>query len=113
MTQKTPLYDAHLAINARMVPFAGWEMPIQYPTGILAEHHAVRTGAGLFDVSHMGEIEFRGPGALDEANRLLTNDLSRISDGQALYAGLDPRRALARGRDVVGERSLDSPNGLH
>src|SRR4051812_37782745 len=70
-----------------MVDFAGWDMPVQY-TGVVAEHEAVRNAAGLFDVSHMGEIEFRGPGALDAANRLITNDLSKATDGQALYAGL-------------------------
>jgi aminomethyltransferase len=70
-----------------MVDFAGWDMPVQY-AGLEKEHHAVRTAAGLFDVSHMGEVEFRGPGALEEANRLITNDLSKIADGQAIYAGL-------------------------
>jgi len=67
-----------------MVPFCGFELPIQYK-GISAEHEAVRTRAGLFDVSHMGELELRGPGALALANRLITNDLDRIADGQALY----------------------------
>jgi aminomethyltransferase len=70
-----------------MVDFAGWDMPVQY-SGLLPEHEAVRTSAGLFDVSHMGEVEFKGPGALEEANRLITNDLARIGDGQAVYAGL-------------------------
>ncbi len=70
-----------------MVDFAGWDMPVQY-TGVVQEHELVRTGCGLFDVSHMGEIEFKGPGALEEANRLITNDLSKAVDGQALYAGL-------------------------
>jgi aminomethyltransferase len=70
-----------------MVDFAGWDMPVQY-TGVVAEHEAVRKAAGLFDVSHMGEIEFRGPGALESANALITNDLGRCADGQAVYAGL-------------------------
>ncbi len=70
-----------------MVDFAGWDMPVQY-SGLVAEHEAVRTRVGLFDVSHMGEIEFRGPGALESANRLITNDLARAKDGQAVYAGL-------------------------
>ncbi len=70
-----------------MVDFAGWDMPVQY-AGLIQEHELVRTGVGLFDVSHMGEIEFKGPGALEEANRLITNDLSRCADGQAVYAGL-------------------------
>ena len=70
-----------------MVDFAGWEMPVQY-SSVISEHQAVRGAAGLFDVSHMGEIEFTGPGALETANRLITNDLNRCADGQALYAGL-------------------------
>ena len=82
--RQTPLIDEHRALGARLVPFAGWEMPVQYQ-GISAEHQAVRERAGLFDVSHMGELEIRGAGALDAVNRLITNDLGRISDGQALY----------------------------
>ena len=70
-----------------MVDFAGWDMPVQY-TGLIQEHELVRTNVGLFDVSHMGEIEFKGPGALEEANRLITNDLAKATDGQAVYAGL-------------------------
>ena len=87
MSRKTPLFEAHRALGARLVDFAGWEMPVQY-TSVIAEHEAVRTAAGLFDVSHMGEVEFRGPGALEAANKLITNDLGRIHDGQAVYAGL-------------------------
>lgn len=70
-----------------MVDFAGWDMPVQY-SGVLQEHENVRANVGLFDVSHMGEIEFKGAGALEEANRLITNDLARCVDGQAVYAGL-------------------------
>ena len=87
MAQKTPLNAVHRALGARMVDFAGWDMPVQY-TGVVAEHEAVRSAAGMFDVSHMGEVEFRGPGALESANALITNDLQRIADGQAVYAGL-------------------------
>ncbi|ATB40865.1 glycine cleavage system protein T [Cystobacter fuscus] len=87
MTRRTPLNDAHRALGARMVDFAGWDMPVQY-SSVIAEHEAVRNAVGLFDVSHMGEIEFTGPGALETANRLITNDLSKCADGQALYAGL-------------------------
>ncbi|MCI0570811.1 MAG: glycine cleavage system aminomethyltransferase GcvT [Myxococcaceae bacterium] len=87
MALRTPLNDAHRRLGARMVDFAGWDMPVQYAGGI-AEHETVRTAAGLFDVSHMGEIEFRGPGALEAANGLITQDLARIADGQAAYAGL-------------------------
>jgi aminomethyltransferase len=70
-----------------MVDFVGWDMPVQY-TSVIAEHEAVRNAVGLFDVSHMGEIEFTGPGALETANRLISNDLARCADGQAVYAGL-------------------------
>ena len=87
MARRTPLYDAHRALGARMVDFAGWEMPVQY-TSVIAEHETVRHAAGMFDVSHMGEVEFRGAGALASANQLITNDLGRIADGQAVYAGL-------------------------
>ncbi len=87
MSRHTPLFDAHKKLGGRMVEFAGWEMPVQY-SGVVAEHEAVRTAAGLFDVSHMGEIEFRGKGALEAANALITNDLSKCADGQAVYAGL-------------------------
>ncbi|PZR10746.1 MAG: glycine cleavage system aminomethyltransferase GcvT [Archangium gephyra] len=87
MPRQTPLNAAHRKLGGRMVDFAGWDMPVQY-TGVLQEHENVRTNVGLFDVSHMGEIEFKGPGALEEANRLITNDLAKCADGQAVYAGL-------------------------
>jgi aminomethyltransferase len=87
MPKQTPLNAAHKKLGGRLVDFAGWEMPVQY-AGVIAEHEAVRTAAGLFDVSHMGEVEFRGPGALEAANALITNDLAKASDGQAVYAGL-------------------------
>ena len=83
----TPLNAAHRKLGGRMVDFAGWDMPVQY-SGVIAEHEAVRNAAGLFDVSHMGEIEFKGKGALEAANGLITNDLAKAADGQALYAGL-------------------------
>ncbi|HEY6004342.1 MAG TPA: glycine cleavage system aminomethyltransferase GcvT [Anaeromyxobacter sp.] len=87
MAQRTPLYDTHVRAGARMVEFAGWEMPVQY-AGILDEHEAVRTRVGLFDVSHMGEVVFRGPRALEALGRAFTNDLSKASDGQAQYGCL-------------------------
>src|SRR4051812_21692506 len=87
MPRQTPLYDAHRKLGGKLVDFAGWEMPVQY-SGVIAEHEAVRTAAGLFDVSHMGEVEFKGPGALESANALITNDLVKAADGQALYSGL-------------------------
>jgi aminomethyltransferase len=87
MARRTPLNEAHRKLGARMVDFVGWDMPVQY-TSVIGEHETVRTAVGLFDVSHMGEIEFRGPGALETANRLISNDLARCADGQAVYAGL-------------------------
>ena len=83
----TPLHDRHQALGAKMAEFGGWDMPIQY-TGILDEHRAVREAAGLFDVSHMGEFRLRGAGALDLAQRLVTNDVTRLEDGGAQYAVL-------------------------
>lgn len=85
--RKTPLHDRHRAANARMVPFAGWEMPVEY-SGIVNEHLAVRTRAGVFDVSHMGEIEIAGPAALAAVQRISCNDASRLQPGQAHYTGL-------------------------
>lgn len=87
MARRTPLYDVHVRSGGKLVDFAGWEMPVQY-SGIIDEHTAVRTAAGLFDVSHMGEIELTGAHALEAAQRLLSNDLSKAKDGQAMYAGL-------------------------
>ena len=80
--RRTALFDRHVALFARMVPFAGWEMPVQYPTGILAEHHAVRTGVGIFDVSHMGEFEITGPDRNAFVNRITCNDVSRARAGR-------------------------------
>lgn len=79
-----PLESRHIENGARMVPFAGFSMPLQY-TSITEEHAAVRERAGLFDVSHMGEIEVRGEAAIAEVNRIVTNDVSKLADGQALY----------------------------
>ncbi|MGQ0560833.1 MAG: glycine cleavage system aminomethyltransferase GcvT [Gemmatimonadota bacterium] len=84
--KRTPLHGEHAAAGARLVPFAGYEMPVQYKTGIIAEHEAVRRRAGLFDVSHMGEIEVRGPQALDLVQHVTTNDASKLVVGQAQYS---------------------------
>ena len=84
---RTPLYDEHKALGARLVDFAGWEMPVQYE-GIKAEHNAVRNHAGLFDVSHMGEAVFRGPDAEEAVQRLVTRDVSRLDEGQAGYSAV-------------------------
>ena len=85
--RRTPLYDSHVAAGAKLVDFAGWEMPLQYE-GVREEHMAVREGCGMFDVSHMGEIETSGPGAIGLLQRLLSNDVSRIPLGGAQYAVL-------------------------
>ncbi len=83
--RKTPLYDAHVELGGKMVDFGGFAMPVQYPDGILAEHRAVRTDVGVFDVSHMGEADFLGEGAFETVQRLVTNDVGRLSDDRALY----------------------------
>jgi aminomethyltransferase len=81
---RTPLYDRHVALGARMVPFAGWEMPVQYE-GVIPEHKAVRADCGVFDVSHMGELEVEGPRAGALLQLLLSNDIERLDDGGAQY----------------------------
>ncbi len=106
MPQRTPLYDTHVRAGARLVEFAGWEMPVQY-AGVLAEHEAVRTRVGLFDVSHMGEVIFRGPRALEALTRAFTNDLSKIADGQAQYGCLCRESGGIVDDVVVYRRSAD------
>src|SRR5918998_6558835 len=91
---RTPLHELHLKLGARMVPFAGYEMPVQYPAGITAEHTAVRTAAGLFDVSHMGEFEVRGERALDFVQHVTTNDVSKLEVGQAQYSTMVNERGV-------------------
>jgi aminomethyltransferase len=86
--RRTPLYDAHVALGGKMVPFAGFHMPVQYPTGIVAEHTAVREAAGLFDVSHMGEFEVRGPDAEALIQKVGVNDISTTAPGQAQYSAM-------------------------
>ena len=82
--RRTSLYDAHVKAGGRIVPFAGWEMPVQY-TGIVDEHQAVRTACGIFDVSHMGELAMTGEHAAAVVDYLITNDASKLVDGQAMY----------------------------
>ena len=84
--KRTPLTDIHAALGAKLVPFAGYLMPVQYPSGITAEHNAVRKQAGLFDVSHMGEFMVTGPGAVDFVNYVTTNDVGALAVGQAHYS---------------------------
>jgi aminomethyltransferase len=87
MLKKTPLYEAHRRLRARMVEFGGWHMPVQY-TGVIEEHLAVRGAAGLFDVSHMGEIEIKGSGALAFLQELTINDVARLGNGQVQYSAI-------------------------
>lgn len=86
MERKTPLYEAHVRHGGKIVPFAGYLLPVQYKTGVIAEHMAVRTACGLFDVSHMGEILCTGKDAVRNLNHLLTNDYTTMADGQARYS---------------------------
>jgi aminomethyltransferase len=86
--KRTPFYDIHVAAGAKMVAFAGFEMPIQYPQGITAEHNAVRTGCGVFDVSHMGEFIVRGPQAVEFVNHVTSNDVAALAVGQVHYSGI-------------------------
>ena len=86
MEKKTPLYETHVKYKGKMVPFAGYLLPVQYDTGVIGEHMAVREACGLFDVSHMGEILCRGKDALANLNYLLTNDYTEMYDGQARYS---------------------------
>lgn len=86
--KRTPLHAEHVALGGKIVPFAGFEMPVQYPTGITAEHKAVREAAGLFDVSHMGEFIVTGPQALDLIQKVTVNDASKVEVGQAQYSAM-------------------------
>ena len=117
--RRTPLYERHAALGARLVPFAGWEMPVQY-TSIVEEHRAVRRRAGVFDVSHMGQLELEGDGAHEYLQARLSNDLDRISSGQAQYTlltndqgGIDDDLIVYRRGDesyvlVVNAANVDS-----
>ena len=88
LLRKTALNETHRALGARMIDFGGWEMPVQYPAGTIEEHLAVRRGVGLFDVSHMGEIEIRGPQALDLVQHVTCNDAAKLADGRIQYSAL-------------------------
>jgi aminomethyltransferase len=89
--KRTPLFDRHVELGARMVPFAGWEMPVQYE-GVIPEHRAVRSDCGAFDVSHMGQIHVDGPTAQSFLQEMLSNDVDRIGDGEAQYTLLTNER---------------------
>ena len=86
--KRTPLHDIHVALGAKIVPFAGYEMPVQYPAGITAEHKAVRESCGMFDVSHMGEVIVRGPDAIRFVSSVTSNDVSALAVGQVQYSTL-------------------------
>ena len=114
--QRTPLHAEHLRLNGKMVPFAGYEMPVQYPSGITAEHTAVRTAAGLFDVSHMGEFEVRGERALDFVQHVTTNDVSKLEVGQAQYTAMVNERGTVIDDLLVyrfGDRYMLVVNGAN
>ncbi len=92
---RTPLHDRHVGLGAKMVDFGGWHMPVNYPAGILEEHRRVRFTCGLFDVSHMGELRVRGPGAVAAVQRLVSNDLAKVADGVAMYSPMcNPRGGI-------------------
>jgi aminomethyltransferase len=102
--RRTSLYAEHVALGARIVPFAGWEMPVQY-TGIVDEHQAVRNAAGLFDVSHMGELVLRGEYAAHVVDYLVTNDAKKLADGQAMYTCACSERGTILDDLIVYRRS--------
>ena len=85
MDLKTPLYDTHVKLGGKIVPFGGYMLPVEYETGMLKEHMAVRQAAGLFDASHMGEIFIEGKGALDSLNVIMTNDFTNLKIGRVRY----------------------------
>jgi aminomethyltransferase len=106
--KRTALFDRHEALGARIVPFAGWEMPVQYK-GILAEHRAVRTAAGLFDLGHMGQVDINGPDALEFLQYTTTNDLGGLAPGEAKY-GLLPNDAGGVVDDIIVYRHPEGQN---
>src|SRR2546427_10334905 len=105
--KRTPLYSLHRELGAKIVEFGGWEMPVQY-SGILEEHRAVRERAGIFDVSHMGELEFEGPDALEQLQRLTPNDLSKLADGRCHYSAFLTERGTYVDDLLVYRRAADS-----
>ena len=105
--KRTPLYDLHRELGAKLIDFGGWEMPVQY-AGILEEHRAVRERVGLFDVSHMGELEFTGGGALAAIQRLTCNDVARLTDGRIQYSAMLTERGTFVDDVLVYRRAPDS-----
>jgi aminomethyltransferase len=106
--RRTPLYDRHVALGARMVPFAGWSMPVQY-TGILDEHRAVREAAGLFDLGHMGEVDVHGPDAVPFLQYITTNDVSMLRSGEAQYSLLPNERGGVVDDIIIYRRPTAEP----
>src|SRR4051812_13205680 len=104
--RKTPLNAAHRARGAKMVPFGGWDMAVEY-SGLISEHMAVRKAAGLFDVSHMGEFEVEGAGALSFLQRVTVNDVSRLVDGQAQYSAFPLPNGASIDDVIVYRRAAD------
>lgn len=86
--KSSPLHDRHQALHAKLAEFGGWNMPLSYPDGTLAEHRACRSGSAVFDVSHLGTVRVEGPGALDRLQAAFTNDLTKIQPGRAQYTHL-------------------------
>jgi aminomethyltransferase len=104
--RRTPLFEAHRRAGAKMVGFGGWEMPVEY-SGLIAEHMAVRTAAGLFDVSHMGQFEVEGPGALAFLQRVTSNNVAKLVDGRAQYSALPMPNGCPVDDIVVFRRAAD------
>ena len=107
--RKTPLYDRHVQLGGKMVPFAGFAMPVQYPTGITAEHRAVREACGIFDVSHMGEFEVRGPDALELVQELTVNDAVAATASYRFAGTIEAGERHAF--DRVGDVAVDAREG--
>jgi len=105
--KRTPLYSLHRELGAKLIDFGGWEMPVQYQ-GILEEHRAVRERAGIFDVSHMGELELTGPSSLDSLQKLTPNDVGKLSDGRCHYSAFLTERGTFVDDLLVYRRSADS-----
>src|SRR6478736_264151 len=105
--KRTPLYPLHRELGAKLIDFGGWEMPVQY-SGILEEHRAVRERAGIFDVSHMGELRFRGAGALEALQVLTPNDVSKLQDGRCHYSAFLTERGTFGDDLLVYRRGADS-----
>jgi aminomethyltransferase len=105
--KRTPLYEIHRSLGAKLVNFGGWEMPIQYPSGIISEHLAVRSSAGLFDVSHMGEFSVQGQGAFPFIDSMIPSNLAKIKDNQAMYSALLNEKGTFVDDLLIYRQSLD------